>query len=736
MQKNIILLLLLLLTLPVLAEEKLKGYVYDEQNDPVIGASIQWEKSKRGVTSDSEGYFEIDLTHLHEHLIITYTGYVTQSLHVEEKAKELKVILKEDVQLLEELVVSRRSPGTVTQRSAVAQTQKVTMGEIHRAACCNLGESFETNPSVDVAYSDAATGARQIKLLGLAGTYVQMLTENYPNFRGVASPYGMDYIPGAWMEGIYISKGTSSVKNGYEALAGQINVEYKKPQTMDKFSLNLFGSDAMRMEANVDGSIHLNEHLTTALFAHYSNDTEAHDRNKDGFLDYPKTQQFNLMNRWNHEAGNYVAQYGLKYINEQREGGQATDHHTLDDPYSIKLNTNRGEFYTKQAYIFRADELAESAALIASGSVHDQQSQYDKTPYDVNQKNLYLSLLYEKDFSARHNLSTGLSLNYDGFDETLKAASFNRDETVTGAYAQYTFNLNNKFIALGGIRADHSSRYGFFVTPRLHLKFNPYEWVHLRGSIGKGFRKANVLAENNFLLASSRRIEIAGNLDQEEAWNAGVNATFYIPAGDREITLTGEWYHTRFIQQVVVDVDSDPHAISFYNLDEGRSYSNSAQIEASYPLFTGFTFTAAYRYTRSMSDYRNHLTGETLLLAKPLMNDYKGLLTASYQTPLRKWQFDLTGQLNGGGRMPLADSAGPLWGERFDPFTVVNGQVTRLFRNFSLYLGAENLLDFRQPNPIIDAANPRGGNFDATMVWGPVHGRKIYAGLRYNIPRY
>ena len=736
MQKNIILLLLLLLTLPVLAEEKLKGYVYDEQNDPVIGASIQWEKSKRGVTSDSEGYFEIDLTHLHEHLIITYTGYVTQSLHVEEKAKELKVILKEDVQLLEELVVSRRSPGTVTQRSAVAQTQKVTMGEIHRAACCNLGESFETNPSVDVAYSDAATGARQIKLLGLAGTYVQMLTENYPNFRGVASPYGMDYIPGAWMEGIYISKGTSSVKNGYEALAGQINVEYKKPQTMDKFSLNLFGSDAMRMEANVDGSIHLNEHLTTALFAHYSNDTEAHDRNKDGFLDYPKTQQFNLMNRWNHEAGNYVAQYGLKYINEQREGGQATDHHTLDDPYSIKLNTNRGEFYTKQAYIFRADELAESAALIASGSVHDQQSQYDKTPYDVNQKNLYLSLLYEKDFSARHNLSTGLSLNYDGFDETLKAASFNRDETVTGAYAQYTFNLNNKFIALGGIRADHSSRYGFFVTPRLHLKFNPYEWVHLRGSIGKGFRTANVLAENNFLLASSRRIEIAGNLDQEEAWNAGVNATFYIPAGDREITLTGEWYHTRFIQQVVVDVDSDPHAISFYNLDEGRSYSNSAQIEASYPLFTGFTFTAAYRYTRSMSDYRNHLTGETLLLAKPLMNDYKGLLTASYQTPLRKWQFDLTGQLNGGGRMPLANSAGPLWSGRFDPFTVVNGQVTRLFRNFSLYLGAENLLDFRQPNPIIDAANPRGGNFDATMVWGPVHGRKIYAGLRYNIPRY
>ncbi len=170
-------------------------------------------------------------------------------------------------------------------------------------SCCNLGESFETNPSVDVAYSDAARVPNRLNKL--AGTYVQMLTENYPNFRGVASSFGMDYIL-AWMEGIYISKGTSSVKNGYEALAGQINVEYKKPQTMDKFSLNLFGSDALRMEANADASIHLNEGLTTALFAHYSNDTQSHDRNEDGFLDYPKTRQLNLMNRWNHEAGKYV----------------------------------------------------------------------------------------------------------------------------------------------------------------------------------------------------------------------------------------------------------------------------------------------------------------------------------------------------------------------------------------------------------------------------------------------
>lgn len=736
MQKILILIILSAITFPLMAADKVRGYIFDEQNQPVIGANIYWEKSKKGVTSDANGYFEIEIPREHEMLIITYTGYEPQSLHIHNTGEELKVYLKEDAQMLDELVVSRRTPGTVSQRSAIAQTQKITLGEIHRAACCNLGESFETNPSVDVAYSDAATGAKQIKLLGLSGTYVQMLTENYPNFRGVAAPFGMDYIPGAWMEGIYVSKGTSSVKNGYEALAGQINVEYKKPQTMDKFSLNLFASDALRMEANADASAHFNENLKSALFVHYSNDTQAHDRNDDGFLDYPKTRQFNLMNRWNHEVGKYVAQYGFKYINEEREGGQDVMHHNIDDPYQITLNTNRGEFYTKQAYVFSADELAESMAVIASGSVHDQQSLYDKTVYNVNQKNLYLSLLYEKDFSAMHNLSTGLSLNYDGFEEKLRTTPYDRSETVTGAYAQYTFNLDNKFIALGGIRADYSSLYGFFVTPRLHLKYNPVEWLHLRASIGKGFRTANILAENNYLLASSREIIIDDNLDQEEAWNTGVNATIYIPVGDKEITLTGEYYHTRFISQVVVDVDSDPHAIHFYNLDGGKSYSNSSQVEISYPFFTGFTFTAAYRYTRSMSDFRNWDTNEIRFLSKPLMNDYKGLVTASYQTPLKKWQFDLTSQFNGGGRMPTPSAENPLWEERFDPFTIVNGQITKFFRNFSVYLGAENLLDFRQENPIIDAANPRSENFDATMVWGPVHGRKVYVGLRYNIPRY
>lgn len=735
MLKQFYIIILLFFVLPVSADKWVKGHVLDEHSEPVIGANIYWEGTQQGTTSDANGFFELMQKNGNKNLVVSYIGYTTSVIPVTDTSKPLKVILVGEV-TLQEVVVSERKMGTIASRTSVLQTQKITYDEICRAACCNLAESFETNPSVDVSYSDAATGARQIKLLGLAGTYVQMLTENYPNFRGAASLYGLDYVPGAWMGSIQVSKGTSSVKNGYEALAGQINVEFKKPPTADIFSVNLFGSDAGRYEGNADASWHINDKVSTGLLVHYSNDKMQHDGNDDGFLDNPLKEQVNVMNRWYHKLDKYVAQYGARYLHESRTGGQDTKHHNFVDPYRVHLNTNRAELFTKQAYIIDKEKV-ESVAMILSGSYHEQKSMYDRTPYNVYQKNVYASLLYEKEFSPAHALSTGLSMNYDGFDENLRQDGvenlYDRTEIVPGAYVQYTYNWSDKLTVLAGIRADYSSLYDFFVTPRLHVKYNPFDWFHIRASAGKGFRTANVLAENNFLLASSRKMRIADNLDQEEAWNTGLNLSFYIPLFGKELTVNGEWYYTNFLKQVVVDMDSDPHAVSFYNLD-GKSYSNSFQIEATYPFFRGFTLTAAYRYTDAKTDYKD-ANGVVSRLKKPLVSDYKGLVTASYQTPLKKWQFDLTGQFNGGGRMPVPDKTNPLWDTDFKAYTVVNAQITKYFRRWSIYVGAENLFDFKQSHPIIDPENPRGDNFDGSMVWGPVHGRKIYAGLRFNISR-
>ena len=199
-------------------------------------------------------------------------------------------------QKLNDVTITSRRAGTRKMSGAVNGVM-ITKSELFKAACCNLGESFTTNPSVDVNYSDAATGAKQIKLLGLSGTYVQMLTENLPNFRGAAAPYALDYVPGPWMSGIQVSKGASSVKNGYKSITGQIDVEYLKPDADEGVTVNLYGNTKSRMDANADANIHLNSRLSTELLAHYQDDFGHHDDNNDGFLDQVNVRQWNLQNR-------------------------------------------------------------------------------------------------------------------------------------------------------------------------------------------------------------------------------------------------------------------------------------------------------------------------------------------------------------------------------------------------------------------------------------------------------
>ncbi len=612
--------------------------------------------------------------------------------------------------------------------------------EMFRAACCNLGESFVTNPSVDVSYSDAATGAKQIKLLGLSGTYVQMLTENMPNFRGVAMPYALGYVPGTWMKSIQVSKGSSSVKNGYESITGQINIEYLKPEDPQTVNINLFGDTKTRFEANVDGNIKVSDKLSTVLMGHFENTFEEHDENNDGFYDKPKARQYNLMNRWLWKGEHYIFHGGASMLHEKRQGGQMEmdSHQMAHGRYDIDIETDRYEAYMKHAFVFD-HEHGSNIALFTSASMQELSSTFGHKDYYVNEKNLYASLVFETHFNEQHSLSAGLSLNHDYLGQSLAyntTASHatplpvigNEKETVPGAYAQYTLDLSRKLTFMAGLRIDHSNLYGTFWTPRFHLKYAPSSLLSVRLSAGKGYRTVHALAENNFLLASGRLLNI-GNLRQEEAWNYGASAALLIPIGDKTLKVNAEYYYTRFSNQTVIDYDSDPTAITIDNLD-GKSYSHTAQIDATYPLFSGFTLTAAYR----INDVKCSYGGQ--LMEKPLTSKYKGLLTASYKTPLEKWQFDVTLQLNGGGRMPnpyITANGTPSWDSRFKAYEQLSAQITREFRHFSVYVGGENLTGFTQKHPIIGADNPWSTTFEPTLVWGPVHGRVLYAGTRIRL---
>lgn len=648
--------------------------------------------------------------------------------------------------VLDEVVFVHRPKGNRKLKNIATNTDWISKTELLRAACCNLGESFTTNASVDVNYSDAATGARQIKLLGLSGTYVQMLTENIPNLRGASSLYGLGYIPGPWMQSIQVSKGASSVKNGYESITGQINVEFLKPQADQSVMANGYVDLFGKAEVNAAGNIHLGSKWFTGLLLHGENGFASHDGNDDGFIDLPQIRQFTGMNRWAYIGDKYIFQAGVRYLVEKRLSGQhghgempAMGGH---EPFKIDIATNRGEFFTKNAYLIDVENV-NNLALILSGSIHSEDAVYGHKLYDVRQDNIYASLIYERKWmEGLHELSAGLSLNYDRFkqdfrlenDPALSPARQIDRETTPGGYAQYTYNLDSRLILMAGLRYDHSSVYGSMLTPRAHIKWNLLDGaLSIHGSAGRGYRSPHPLAENHFYMASSRKIVIGSDLQQEVAMNSGGGVTGTVTLADRGLTYNAEFYYTRFSHQLLVDLDTDPHAVIISDSQNRPNFSRTLQVEFSYPIIRELEFTAAYRFTDVKVDYGQGLVD------KPLTSKHKGLFSLNWRPNMGIWQLDVTLAINGSGRMPkpyILEDGEPSWPSRYKTFPQLNAQLTRNFRNWAVYIGGENLTGFRQKNPIIDAANPWGDNFDATMVYGPVHGPMAYVGFRFNLTKY
>lgn len=772
------------------------GVVLSDEGEPLVGANVYWANSTQGVITDLDGAFEIEPLLGHTDLVASYMGYHADTTHVTSPKQQLTIVLVADM-VLDEVTVVERKASIIRSRTDALNSQMLGTEELCKAACCNLSESFETNASVDVAYSDAATGAKQIRLLGLSGTYVQLLSENTPGVRGLAQNFGMEYIPGPWMESIQVSKGTSSVVNGYEATTGQINVEYLKPQKQQPIAVNAMLNTELHGEVNIEGGwkIPLPEHdeehhhehecgeechhdptLHTGLLVHYQGGFLPMDENHDGFRDMPLSQQGNILNRWYYKTPDYTFQLLARGLYDQRMGG------TMDQSvYPIRLRTWRVDGFMKNGYVFD-HESGSSIGVIAAASYHDQVNRYGYREWNANQANAYLNAMYQTNFEGDfshgldndHKLTVGFSLNYDKYEETLAfdagtayvptldSTDLSRWEITPGIFAEYTLRIDEWLSMVAGVRADYSNRYGFFFTPRLNVRGTPFEWWTIRTSIGLGYRSPNIVSDNAQFMPGSRQLALwpiaplntktyFDSFAQERAMNVGMSTTFYIPVGSHELQLSGEYYFTNFFNTVVTDMDADVHSILFYNLKDvgGRSFSHNAQIEASVEVLRGWTWTAAFRYTdvRQSTFMQQDGTLVLTLRDRPLTNKFKGIITTSYQTPLKKWQFDVTAQFNGGGRMPdgfndyflntlgstqYTEKDGNLY---YKWYPQLMAQITKYFRTCSLYLGAENMTNFRQENPIISADTPYDPAFDASMTWAPTTGWKIYLGFRWALDR-
>ena len=767
------------------------GTVLDDKGYPLVGANVYWAGTTVGVATDLDGRFQLEPVKSTNLLVTSFMGFHNDTTEVTEHS-ELTIVLVSDL-VLEEVNIVERKMAVLRSRVSPLSVETLTGEALCMAACCNLSESFETSASVDVAYSDAATGAKQIRLLGLSGTYVQMLTENTPNIRGLAQSFGMEYIPGPWMEAIQVSKGTSSVLNGYEAIAGQINVEYLKPQTQDPISLNAMISTETHAEVNASGGWDLNDKVSTGVLFHAQNMSLELDHNHDGFLDMPKNTNVNLLNRWYIKDGDYTGQVLVRGIYDRRIGGQTKEAIAVaPTPYHIDLHTWRVDGFMKNGYVFD-QATGMSIGIIAAASYHNQQNTYGPRHWNAAQTNAYLNAIFQTSFDDSatdlwddhsHNLSTGLSINFDGYNEELYLSdainapyNLNRRELTPGIFAEYTYTYKDKVTLLAGIREDYSTRYGFFTTPRMNLRYAPFEWWTLRGSIGLGYRTPNAIADNAAYLPSNRIYQYYAplhnatpyyttldnaQLAQEHSMNTRLSTVFYIPIGKRELQLSGEYYYTKFLNGVIADMDRNLHGITLYNMHdvEGAQYfSHNWQVEANMEILRGWTMTAAFRYTDVQQTTFNTAVNEWQLRDKPLQNKFKGIITTSYQTPLKTWQFDLTAQFNGEGRMP----DGFVVPEGSQQYTIRNGyiyhkwypqllgQITKFFRTWSIYLGAENMTNFTQDNPIVGErleakgmrhggestgfVNPYSSNYDASMIWAPIHGWKLYLGFRWALDR-
>ncbi|HAG16860.1 MAG TPA: TonB-dependent receptor [Bacteroidales bacterium] len=721
------------------AKMLIKGQVFgieNSENLPLPGANVYWIDNMEGTITDEHGYFEIEKSFKNSRLAISYTGFVSDTISVFNSEIQ-KIVLQNAIELNEVEVMFRAKTTSIDFRNTL-KVDKISSKEILKAACCNLSESFETNPSIDVSFTDAVTGTKQIQLLGLAGAYTQITRENMPDIRGLSSIYGLQFIPGAWIESILLSKGTGSVLNGFESIAGQINVNLWQPQNMPKFYLNLYSSESGRMEGNANIRVKLNDDWSTALLLHTKSSNAKHDKNKDGFLDEPMGNNYIFVNRWNYSSSDGIHfEFGGKVTFLENKGGQTTYHFDLkpedNTAWGMNLDTKRYEAWLKLGKV-NPNKPYQSFGYQFSTSLHQQKSFFGPTLFNAEQHSVYSNLIYQSIISSTdHVFKTGISFQYDKYIENLNLNNYNRTEIVPGSFFEYAYHGSTNFSLVGGVRADYHNLFGLFFTPRLHTRFVLKENTVLRASIGRGQRTANIIAENSGILASSRNFIIQGEpnefpygLKPEIAWNYGLNLTHDFTLDYRDGNISLEFYRTNFESQIVVDLDKNTQEVWFYNLN-GQSFSNSFQTQIDYELINRLDVRVAYRWFDVKTNYSSGL------LQKPMVSKHRAFINLAYETK-NHWKMDYTLNWQGKKRIPstLSNPAEFQMAPFSPDFFLMNAQISKVWNEkLDIYLGAENLLNYTQSNPILSAENPQSDYFDASLIWGPIYGLKIYLGLRY-----
>ena len=760
------------------------GVVLGGDGKPLPGTAIYWADTNVGTSANLEGEFKIHRVKGYERLVASFIGYTNDTLKVDNSLSRVEFRMSEGVEM--ESVVVDGSLGNYVMQGGVVKNEMISFAGLCKMACCNLAESFENSASVTVGYSDAISGARQIKMLGLAGTYTQILDENRPIMRGLSSPYGLSYTPGMWLNSIQVSKGISSVTAGHEAMTGQINLEHRKPTDEERLFLNVYFDDELKPEINLSSAIPVtkDKRLSTVILAHGSADTQSHDRNGDGMRDMPFSNQVNVANRWLYQTPNGVqVRWGAKYTRDERLGGDIRYKRDLRDQmwernlYGSSILNQNANAYLKVgmpvgAAIFDAEkeeEIRSSIAFVADYNYYNEDAYFGLNDYLACQNSLLANLMYDHYFTPSHKLIVGAMATVDGYDENLHSPSlvgrshdsapakslysFNRLESELGLYAEYTYNYKEKFSAVVGVRGDYNTFYNkAYFTPRGHIKWNITPTTILRASAGMGYRSTNVIADNIGILATGRTIIFDGNIDgvnkpylltsdfqrmeSVATFGGSLSQTFSL-VEHHDATLSFDYFRTEFFNRVIADQEWSADYVNIYATD-GASFTDNYQVDFTWTPIKQFDIFATFRYTNAKQTQLRP-DGSSVLVESPLVSRFKTLLNLQYATKFRRWVFDVTAQYNGKCRLPSLD--GDISKAVYSPaYPMLFAQVSYKIKTWDIYLGCENILGYTQSNPILlggekmlAGENPFNTSFNSSVVWGPLKGRKFYIGVRFNL---
>ena len=771
MKRFLTLILLVFACSTFAAAQKINGKVYIlnalKEKEPGAFSNVWWMEQKSVVEADEDGNFTFkSIKGDNITLIAAYVGYKADTIKLYENGVNLRpgaaieFVLQPENEL-DQVTITGRQQSNFLSKTASIKTEVISAAGLCKMACCSLAESFESSASVSVGYSDAVTGAKQIKLLGLSGSYTQMLDETRPVMRGLASPFGLTYIPGQWLESIQIAKGPSSVVNGLEAITGQINVEHRKPTAENPLFINLFLNNNMRAEANVASSLQLNEKWSTVMMGHVSKDNMVHDGNDDTFRDDPLTQQFNFDNRWLYFNPNGTqVRFGAKFVNDTRIGGHKDYEEGMNErgegssllgkAYDMGIwgneihNTGVSGFF-KLGIPLNEDQ-TKNVAVVADYSYYDMESTYGIKDFGGYQNMGFFNAMYHHTVNDNHQYTIGLSgrlddvhsayADFSGYSNNLPSGgveymAFKTDEKVIGTYGEYTYTLDEKISLVAGLRADYSSLYGWQVAPRASFKYSFSDQTIVRLTGGRGFRTPYIITDNLGVMSSGRGLNISDKITAEDAWTFGGNFTQYFNLGGRESNyFSFDYFRSTFNHKVVYDWDSGVagNTVDIYDITEAtmgnnQAYTDTYQFDLSVEPIERFTAIATFRYSNAKMSMKNQG-----LVDAPMTSKYKAVLNLQYATPMNKWTFDATAQLNGPCRLPQF-----MGGGESDIYPMMFAQVTKKLNLVDVYVGVENITNYTQKNPIMNANDSFGKDFNASMVWGPLMGRMFYIGMRYTM---